>query len=134
MYFLYHMIQQLPLFTKPYILFRINVNPYPPNFENISCIIVKIIKFKLLSLMSILIFNVQMQPQITLDIIFQIYKRNFTVRKRDVIPCVMVPWHISFVWHIIFPLIAKFFDVVSHIFKLKRFNCFKFLAPFTSLN
>lgn len=75
-----------------------------------------------------------MLSQITLDIIFQIYKRNFTVRKRDVIPCVMVPWHISFVWHIIFPLIAKFFDVVSHIFKLKRFNCFKFLAPFTSLN
>lgn len=75
-----------------------------------------------------------MQPQITLDIIFQIYKRNFTVRKRDVIPCVMVLWHISFVWHIIFPLIAKFFDVVSHIFKLKRFNSFKLLAPFTSLN
>ena len=52
------MLSYLFTFTKLYIHFLINSSLYPPNFENVSSITVKIRQFQVFSLMRSFIVNV----------------------------------------------------------------------------
>ena len=100
-----------PQFPENYIfcalIFPINTSFYRPNFQNVSNMIVKIREIQELSLVRVLIFNMQLQPQVTLWVIFwsiseinenhYAYNKNFSDRKMDIIPYVIIPWFEHFV-------------------------------------